>query len=218
MIENKDNFTAEVLKKLDNFTIPQLTEIAEAIEIVLNDFDKTSHPNLAKVAQFHSIANHPIDFKPLMDFYTVEKLELAQLRVDLIVEEAQEFIDAIKTNNTVEAFDALLDLEYVVLGAHLALGFTSIAKEGFDEVHKSNMSKLCSSAEEAEATKTHYLERYSKGNTPFTIDIQEVKVNLPEGEKLMFRVVRNDGKMLKNINYSPARLEEIVINQHLKLF
>jgi predicted HAD superfamily Cof-like phosphohydrolase len=42
----------------------------------------------------------------------------------------------------VETFDALLDLQYVLDGAFLALGFHRMKDDGLKEVHRSNMSKL----------------------------------------------------------------------------
>lgn len=64
-----------------------------------------------------------------------------QLRKDLIVEEFTEYCEASNTNDVVGVADALADLLYVVYGAALAWGIP--IKEVFNEVHRSNMTKVC---------------------------------------------------------------------------
>ena len=63
-----------------------------------------------------------------------------QLRCDLILEEAHEFVEACKDPNWVEMIDALIDLLYVTFGALDAMGVD--ATLFWDEVHRSNMLKL----------------------------------------------------------------------------
>lgn len=63
-----------------------------------------------------------------------------RLRIDLIREELDEFVDAISSDNIVEVADALTDILYVTYGAGHAFGIDLDAC--FDEVHASNMSKL----------------------------------------------------------------------------
>ena len=62
------------------------------------------------------------------------------LRISLINEELEEFRNAIKNNDLKEAADALTDILYVTYGAGHAFGFN--LDECFDEVQRSNMSKL----------------------------------------------------------------------------
>jgi predicted HAD superfamily Cof-like phosphohydrolase len=66
--------------------------------------------------------------------------ETASLRVDLIVEEVEELMGAIASNDLVEVADALTDILYVVYGAGHSYGID--LDECFKEVHRSNMSKL----------------------------------------------------------------------------
>ena len=63
-----------------------------------------------------------------------------QLRIDLIKEELEELTDAMKNNDLTEVADALTDILYVTYGAGHALGIN--LDKCFDEVQKSNMSKL----------------------------------------------------------------------------
>jgi len=65
---------------------------------------------------------------------------VVQLRVDLIEEELNELKEAIKNNDIVEVADALTDILYVTYGAGHSFGVNF--DKCFDEVQRSNMSKL----------------------------------------------------------------------------
>ena len=66
--------------------------------------------------------------------------KITSLRCDLINEELQELQDAIKRKDIKEVADALTDILYVTYGAGHAFGID--LDKCFDEVQKSNMSKL----------------------------------------------------------------------------
>ena len=66
--------------------------------------------------------------------------KIVQLRIDLIEEELNELKEAIKNKDIVEVADALTDILYVTYGAGHSFGVN--LDECFDEVQRSNMSKL----------------------------------------------------------------------------
>ena len=66
--------------------------------------------------------------------------KINDLRISLINEELDEFREAIKNDNIKEVADALTDILYVTYGAGHAFGID--LDKCFDEVHRSNMSKL----------------------------------------------------------------------------
>ena len=66
--------------------------------------------------------------------------KINDLRISLINEELDEFREAIKNNNIKEVADALTDILYVTYGAGHAFGID--LDKCFDEVQRSNMSKL----------------------------------------------------------------------------
>ena len=66
--------------------------------------------------------------------------KIVQLRYNLIKEELEEFEQAIKDKNLEEVADALTDLLYVTYGAGHSFGID--LDKCFDEVQRSNMSKL----------------------------------------------------------------------------
>ncbi len=66
--------------------------------------------------------------------------KIVKLRYDLIKEELDEFEEAIKEKNLKEVADSLTDILYVTYGAGHAFGID--LDKCFDEVQRSNMSKL----------------------------------------------------------------------------
>ena len=66
--------------------------------------------------------------------------KINSLRLSLIQEELDELTKAIKENDTLEVADALTDILYVTYGAGHAFGIN--LDNCFDEVQRSNMSKL----------------------------------------------------------------------------
>ena len=88
----------------------------------------------SKVKEFMSIfgQNVPESFSP--------ELFPGVLRVALIEEEAKEFRAAVAAHDWTEAVDAICDLLYVTYGSAVALGID--IEPFFNEVHRSNMSKL----------------------------------------------------------------------------
>jgi predicted HAD superfamily Cof-like phosphohydrolase len=84
------------------------------------------------------------DFHKMVEAYTgewphVPSMQTRELRISLIREELDEFIEASDSNDLVGVADALADLLYVVNGAALAWGIAM--QPIFDEVHRSNMTK-----------------------------------------------------------------------------
>ena len=64
------------------------------------------------------------------------------LRYKLGKEELIEYFDACKDGNLVEVADALADQLYILLGTMISHGMQDVIEDIFDEVHRSNMSKL----------------------------------------------------------------------------
>jgi predicted HAD superfamily Cof-like phosphohydrolase len=96
-----------------------------------NDFET----NFEKVENFMLAFGQAVKVSPeLADFNT------AELRFELIAEEVQELSTAIDNDDIVEIADALTDILYVVYGAGHAYGID--LDDCFNEVHRSNMSKL----------------------------------------------------------------------------
>ena len=91
--------------------------------------------NFEKVGKFMETFGQEVKSKSSL---SSEKIN--SLRVSLIEEELEELKQAIKEKNLLEVADALTDLLYVTYGAGHAFGIN--LDKCFDEVQKSNMSKL----------------------------------------------------------------------------
>ena len=65
-----------------------------------------------------------------------------QLRFDLMKEENEEYLEAAKNGDMVEIADALGDQLYILCGTILRHGLQDKIVEVFEEIQRSNMSKL----------------------------------------------------------------------------
>ncbi len=64
------------------------------------------------------------------------------LRYNLIKEENEEYLEACKNGDIIEVADALGDQLYILFGTILKHGLQHKIEEVYDEIHRSNMSKL----------------------------------------------------------------------------
>ncbi len=97
--------------------------------------DKRS--TLEKVQEFHETYGLPV-----LDEANISDERTNALRINLLAEELDELKEALAEGDLVETLDALIDLQYVLDGAFLSFGLQSVKETAFDEVHRSNMSKL----------------------------------------------------------------------------
>ena len=119
--------------------------------------------NFEKVGVFMKTFGQEVKTVPSLSSEKINKL-----RIDLINEELEEFREAIKNNDLKEAVDALTDILYVTYGAGHAFGIN--LDKCFDEVQRSNMSKL------GEDGKPIYNEsgKVMKGPKYFSPDLKKI--------------------------------------------
>lgn len=93
---------------------------------------------LDSVRCFHEV------FQAYMESTPTAKVpaEISQGRIQMFLEELEEYRAAVNNHDIVEIADALTDMLYVLLGTFITHGLQDIAEELFAEVHRSNMSKL----------------------------------------------------------------------------
>ena len=91
--------------------------------------------NFRKVGIFMKTFGQEVKIEPS---FSTDKIN--KLRFDLIREELDELKEALDKKDLVEVADALTDILYVTYGAGHAFGID--LDKCFDEVQKSNMSKL----------------------------------------------------------------------------
>ena len=65
-----------------------------------------------------------------------------ELRFNLMKEENEEYLEAVQNNDLTETADALGDMLYILCGTILEHGLQYKIEEVFEEIQRSNMSKL----------------------------------------------------------------------------
>jgi predicted HAD superfamily Cof-like phosphohydrolase len=93
--------------------------------------------NIKQVAQFHRAFGHPVN--DTIKFLPIERIIL---RHNLIQEEVNELLNASTSGDIVGVADAITDCLYILYGTALEWGLGDKLPVIFDEVHRSNMSKL----------------------------------------------------------------------------
>jgi hypothetical protein len=90
------------------------------------------------VAEFHDVFQIGNELEPLA---SVGKPTYT-LRYNLMKEENDEYLEACENNDLIEIADALGDQLYILCGTILKHGLQHKIEEVFEEIQKSNMSKL----------------------------------------------------------------------------
>jgi predicted HAD superfamily Cof-like phosphohydrolase len=90
-----------------------------------------------KVAKFNRSFNNELKYSP-----SLIPLKSGILQHELMKEENDEYLDAIMDNNIIGVADALGDQLYILLGTILKHGMQYVISDVFDEIHRSNMSKI----------------------------------------------------------------------------
>lgn len=65
-----------------------------------------------------------------------------KLRFSLMSEENEEYLEAANNDDIIEVADALGDMLYILCGTIIEHGMQDIIEDVFDEIQRSNMSKL----------------------------------------------------------------------------
>lgn len=148
---------------------------------------------LESVSEFHKTFGAPILETP-----QIPSKDRCELRLSLLQEELDEIKEGIEKGDVVEVADGFADLLYILMGSCLEFGMGDKFNTLFDEVHRSNMSKACNSHQEAIETLLHYKKK----------DGTEGYYKEVDGKWLVYR--KEDNKVLKSVNYSPANLVDII--------
>ena len=119
------------------------------------------------VIKFHTTFGLDINTKPTATLGYDTNI----LRFNLMKEENEEYLEAVQNNDLIEIADALGDMLYILCGTIVSHGLQDKIEAVFDEIQRSNMSKL---------------DDYGKP------------------------IYREDGKVLKGLNYSKPNFEGIL--------
>ena len=94
--------------------------------------------NIDAVKAFHSAFKIGYRETPKADL----GIDKNELRFNLMKEENEEYLEAAKNNDLIEVADALGDMLYILCGTIIEHGLQHKIEAVFDEIQKSNMSKL----------------------------------------------------------------------------
>ncbi|MDA0773482.1 MAG: nucleoside triphosphate pyrophosphohydrolase family protein [Bacteroidetes bacterium] len=93
---------------------------------------------IAAVQEFHEAFGLEIQHQPTV----VLDEKVIDLRYNLMNEENEEYLEAAQAGDLVEVADALGDMLYILCGTIISHGFQDKIEAVFDEIQRSNMSKL----------------------------------------------------------------------------
>lgn len=131
---------------------------------------------LSQVAEFQRAFGQNVSNLP-----TLITRDTAHLRFELMKEENDEYLEAVENNDLIEIADALTDQLYILCGTILEHGMQGIIEKCFNEVQRSNMSKL-----------------------------DEAGLPIINGANGVLDESRPLGKILKSGNYSPPILSQFL--------
>ena len=93
---------------------------------------------LNAVKEFHTAFEIGYSENPKADLGDSKKV----LRYNLMKEENEEYLEAVQNNDLVEIADALGDMLYILCGTIIEHGLHDKIEAVFEEIQRSNMSKL----------------------------------------------------------------------------
>ena len=164
-------------------------------------FKEEKVPFISEVEEFNNVMgkSYQNQTKP-----TINKAD-ADFVVNFIQEELDELKEAIENKDIVEVLDAILDIAYVGLGnGAMVFGLKDKIEAGYAEVQASNLSKICST--EDEAIKTVEVRSKEQG--------AECHYEKTKYGYVVYR--SHDNKVMKNINYFRPNLRQFFTKEELK--
>ena len=157
-------------------------------------------PFVDEVEEFNSLMGKINNYEP-----TIPEKKEWEFVYNFVLEELEEYREACERGDIVEVLDALCDITYVSLGNGAMLhGLKDKVWPAYQEVQASNLSKACSTEEEAQKT----VEQRSKEQGT-ACHYEKV------GDKyIVYR--SSDFKVMKNINYFRPDLKQFFTKEELE--
>mgnify|MGYP003670217013 FL=1 len=160
-------------------------------------------PFVSEVETFNATFGKPNNYEP-----TIPEKKEWQFVYDFILEELEEYRQACENGDIVEVLDALCDIAYVSLGNGTMLhGLKDKIWPAYQEVQASNMSKACTTEEEAILTVS---KRSKEQGEACHFE------KLEEGRYIVYRT--RDKKVMKNVNYFRPDLSQFFSSEELEKF
>ena len=160
-------------------------------------------PFVDEVETFNKTFGKPNNYEPVIPEYKEWKFVY-----DFILEELEEYREACERGDIVEVLDALCDITYVSLGNGTMLhGLKDKIWQAYQEVQASNMSKACSTEEEAVQSVSQRSKEQGEA-----CHFEKVA----EGRYVIYRT--RDRKVLKSLSYFRPDLHQFFSDDELQRF
>jgi hypothetical protein len=171
---------------------PEMGWAESTAERIENLFNSQYVPFVSEVEEFNSLMNKPNNYVP-----TIPAKSEWDFVYNFVLEELEEYKQACESGDIVEILDALCDIAYVSIGNGAMLhGLKDKIWPAYMEVQASNLSKACSTQEEAQKT----VETRSK---------EQGEACHYEQVASKYVVYRSrDRKVMKSINYFKPDLKQ----------
>jgi NTP pyrophosphatase (non-canonical NTP hydrolase) len=158
----------------------------ELADNIASKFEGQYVPFISEVEEFNTVMGKDWQNRSVP---TIDKKD-AEFVINFIQEELDELREAVEQENIQEILDAILDITYVGLGnGAMVFGLKDKIWEAYQEVQASNLSKICTTLEEAEETVKVRSEQQGE-----PCHYEEVGSNY-----VVYRT--SDKKVMKSINY-----------------
>jgi NTP pyrophosphatase (non-canonical NTP hydrolase) len=158
----------------------------ELADNIVSKFERQYVPFITEVEEFNTVMGKDWQNRSTP---TINKKD-AEFVINFIQEELDELREAVEQENIQEILDAILDITYVGLGnGAMVFGLKDKIWEAYQEVQASNLSKICTTLEEAEETVKVRSEQQGE-----PCHYEEVGSNY-----VVYRT--SDKKVMKSINY-----------------
>ena len=171
---------------------PEFDWAETTAERITNLFNSQYVPFVSEVEEFNALMNKPNNYEP-----TIPAEHEWDFVYKFVLEELEEYKHACEQGDIVEVLDALCDIAYVSIGNGAMLhGLKDKIWPAYMEVQASNLSKACSTQEEAQKTVEVRSKEQGEG-----CHYEQV------GDKYIVYRTR-DRKVMKNINYFRPNLKQ----------
>ena len=118
------------------------------LNLEISNIKENYVPFVSEVEEFNALMNRPNNYEP-----TIPDRKEWEFVYNFVLEELEEYKQACEKGDIVEILDALCDITYVSLGNGVMLhGLKDKIWPAYMEVQASNLSKACSTEEEAQET------------------------------------------------------------------
>jgi len=171
---------------------PEMDWAETTAERIVNLFNSQYVPFVSEVEEFNSLMNKPNNYVP-----TIPAQSEWDFVYQFVLEELEEYKHACEKQDIVEVLDALCDIAYVSLGNGAMLhGLKDKVWPAYMEVQASNLSKACTTQEEAQ--KTVEVRAQEQGEPCHYEQVAD--------KYIVYR--SRDRKVMKSINYFKPDLKQ----------